>query len=89
MTNPKWRDAYKREESRLGLTLGEIVVHRYRDEEPDQWLYSCHRLGQECVRIGNRGDSMDEAKANAIAVLAGVLDAALAELRKVPAKTKK
>lgn len=23
----------------------EIVVHRHRDYEPDQWLYSCHHLG--------------------------------------------
>lgn len=49
-------------ESRVHLGDAEIVVHRHRDHDPDQWLYSCHRCGLERIEVAHRGASLHDAK---------------------------
>jgi DMSO/TMAO reductase YedYZ heme-binding membrane subunit len=37
-----------------------LIIHRWRDEHPDQWVYSCYALGIEHVAIGERGATIEE-----------------------------
>lgn len=67
--------------SRLAFSgNSEIVVHRHRDYEPDQWLYSCYHLGVERRQIGARGIDLDEAERLAVADLENALEEELAAI---------
>lgn len=60
-----WIDRYRQDEiveSRVEFGPAQLVVHRHRDEDPKQWLYSCHRLGVEQRKIGDLTTTIKEAR---------------------------
>ncbi len=68
-------------EARLSFDRHTLIVHRHRDESPDQWVYSCHSLGEERKPIGDPGDTIETAQRLAVEELQRNLDFAAAALR--------
>lgn len=73
----RWTTDTRGKESRLAFDTYEIVVHRHIDEDPGQWFYSCHGLGQTRRKIGRIADSIESAQTAAMADLQHRLNRAL------------
>jgi hypothetical protein len=63
-----------------------LVVHRWRDAAPDQWLCSCYTLGVENVAVGEAGCDVWTAQDTAVRLILSRLNEATSLLEAVTRK---